>query len=217
LDDDLRRAAAELRREWRADLRPLLVAASTHPGEETLILDALQRLLPDFPNLLLVLVPRHPERFDSVAQLCAGRGLGMLRRSAGGAPGPEHPVLLGDTMGELLLLLSNARLALIGGSLVPHGGHNMLEAAAWGVPVITGPHVFNFAEISDLMVAAGAMERLQETDQLTAELARLLGDEQRLAGMGQAGLEVVQTNRGARHRLLELIDEQLAPIGTGRE
>ncbi len=216
LNDDLRQAAAALRQDWQADDRLVLVAASTHPGEEQLILDALQLLLTEFPDLLLVLVPRHPERFDSVAGYCAERGLATLRRSAGESPEREHQVLLGDTMGELLLLLSTARLALVGGSLVPHGGHNMLEAAAWGVPVITGPYVFNFSEISGLMVTEGAMECLQDSAQLATALRLLLGDGQRLDAMGRAGLEVVRANRGARHRLLGLIEEQRALGDTGR-
>ena len=113
-------------------------------------------------------------------------------------------------MGELLLLLSVGRVAVIGGSLVPHGGHNVLEAAAWGVPVVTGPYMFNFEEISGLLVEAGAMVRLQDPAELPACLQALLADPDRRREMGAAGQRVVADNRGARKRLLALVAENLA-------
>jgi 3-deoxy-D-manno-octulosonic-acid transferase len=210
LDASLRAAAAELRRELGADSRPVLVAASTHPGEDEQILEAFARIRAGADNCLLLLVPRHPERFDEVHALCRGQGWEVVRRSAGVGPGPGIDILLGDTTGELLLLLSVASVAVIGGSLVPHGGHNVLEAAAWGVPVVTGPYMFNFEEISGLLVAAGAMVRLQDPAGLPACLQALLADPRRCSEMGAAGQRVVADNRGARKRLLALVAENLA-------
>ncbi|GAB3284177.1 3-deoxy-D-manno-octulosonic acid transferase [Parahaliea aestuarii] len=211
LGESLRREAAKLRGDLACEQRPVLVAASTHPGEDEQILDAFSALREQYPALLLVLVPRHPERFDSVAALCEARGWRVLRRSAGRAPAPADDILLGDTMGELLLLLSAARVAIIGGSLIEHGGHNVLEAAAWGAPVVTGPWMFNFEEISRLLVAEGGMIRLEQPQQLAATLLQLLDDEPRCQRMGAAGLKVVSENGGARERLLHLVAEQLPP------
>lgn len=210
LNASLRAAAAGLRRELDADSRPVLVAASTHAGEDEQILEAFARLRQDADTALLVLVPRHPERFEEVYALCRGQGWNVVRRSTGDSPGPGVDVLLGDTMGELLLLLSVGQVAVIGGSLVPHGGHNVLEAAAWGVPVVTGPYMFNFEEISGLLVAAGAMIRLTDPAGLSACLQALLADAPRRRAMGAAGQRVVADNRGARKRLLALVAENLA-------
>uniref|UniRef100_UPI001866FC86 lipid IV(A) 3-deoxy-D-manno-octulosonic acid transferase n=1 Tax=Microbulbifer hainanensis TaxID=2735675 RepID=UPI001866FC86 len=152
--------AQALAHQWRGRgdaggrVRPVWLAASTHDGEEALVLDAFAQLRRDHPELaelLLVLVPRHPQRFDSVARLCRERGLNVLRRSDGGQPEPTHQVLLGDTMGELLQFYGACDVAFVGGSLVPVGGHNMIEPAAWGVPVICGPHLHNFATVAQLM------------------------------------------------------------------
>ena len=133
----------------------------------------------------------------------------MLRRSSGLSPGPSDDIVLGDTMGELLLLLSLATVAVIGGSLVEHGGHNVLEASAWGVPVVTGPHMFNFAEISELLTGAGAMTALEQPENLGRCLSELFANQQRREQMGAAGLQLVADNRGAKARLLALVDAQM--------
>jgi 3-deoxy-D-manno-octulosonic-acid transferase len=210
LDDDLRQRAAALRREYAADSRPVLVAASTHPGEDEQVLAAFATVRERFGDSLLVLVPRHPERFGEVHDLCLRGGWRVVRRSAGVAPPADTDIVLGDTMGELLLLLSAGSVAVIGGSLVERGGHNVLEAAAWGVPVVTGPHMFNFAEISELLTGAGAMVMVEDPAKLGACLVELLGDPQRRRQMGAAGQEVVAANRGARQRLLQLVADNLA-------
>jgi 3-deoxy-D-manno-octulosonic-acid transferase len=210
LDAALRREALALREALGCERRPVLVAASTHPGEEEQLLQAFAALRRDFDNCLLVLVPRHPERFDPVDRLCREAGWQVLRRSRDPLPSLSQDILLGDTMGELRLLLSAATIAVIGGSLVPHGGHNVLEASAWGVPVVTGPHMFNFEEISALLVAAGGMIRLADAGELSACLQSLLADGERRRTMGAAGQQVVADNRGARERLLALVAAQLA-------
>ncbi|MCL4106090.1 UNVERIFIED_CONTAM: hypothetical protein GTU68_058396 [Idotea baltica] len=209
LGADLRRQAAELRVAWGVDQRSVIVAASTHPGEDEQILHAYTEVKESIDNCLLVIVPRHPERFDAVFNLCLAGGWQVQRRSEGLELSPQDDILLGDSMGELLLLLSGASVAVIGGSLVNHGGHNVLEAAAWGVPVVTGPHMFNFAEISDLLTAAGAMERLERSDELRVCLKRLLADSKVRRDMGAAGQQVVADNRGAKKQLLTLIDDLL--------
>lgn len=211
LGEPLRAAAQALRVQLACDRRPVLVAASTHPGEDEQILSAFAVLKRDYPEALLVLVPRHPERFDRVAAQCRDAGWQVHRRTAGPEPAADVDVLLGDTMGELLLLLGAARIAIVGGSLVEHGGHNVLEAAAWGAPVVTGPWMFNFGEISRLLEDAGAMVRLNEPGQLGATLLQLLGDPERRQRMGEAGLRVVAENGGARERLLGLVAAMLPP------
>ena len=188
------------------------MVASTHPGEDEQALTALTAVRGQHGNALLVLVPRHPERFDAVYTLCEGAGFKVTRRSSGSDPGPDTDIYLGDTMGELLLLLGTADVAVVGGSLVEHGGHNVLEPAAWGVPVVTGPHMFNFAEISAKLVAAGAMVQLTRPTGLADCLADLLAQPAERERMGQAGLQVLAANRGAREELLAIV-AKLLPQG----
>ena len=213
LDAAMRARVASLRHDFAADTRPVLLAASTHRGEDEQILAAFARLRQVRDDCLLVLVPRHPERFDEVYALCAREGWQVLRRSAGIGPAPGDDVVLGDTMGELVLLLGVATVAVIGGSLVERGGHNALEAAAWGVPVVTGPYMYNFVEISALLTAAGAMIMLDDPQQLAPCLIALLGDSQRLREMGAAGQQVVADNRGAREQLMALVAKNLGNAG----
>jgi 3-deoxy-D-manno-octulosonic-acid transferase len=209
LDDDLRVRAAQLREQFGADARPVLVVASTHPGEDEQVLAAYARLRDAWGRLLLVLVPRHPERFDAVYGQCEQAGWRVVRRSSGIPPALEDDILLGDTMGELVMLLGTATVAVIGGSLVEHGGHNVLEAAAWGVPAVTGPHMFNFAEITELLTSAGGMIKLNDPAALGDCLLALLQDPERRRRMGEAGLQVVADNRGAKQRLLDLVAENV--------
>tara|TARA_R110002110_G_scaffold205066_7_gene417129 strand:+ start:267344 stop:268621 length:1278 start_codon:yes stop_codon:yes gene_type:complete len=209
LDQSLREQAAATGLRIGAPERPVLVAASTHEGEDEVILNAFAELRPGCPDCLLLLVPRHPERFDKVAQLVQEAGWRMVRRSQDQWPTAEDDVLLGDTMGELLALLGCATIAVVGGSFVERGGHNVLEPAAWGVPVVTGPHVFNFAQVSALLENAGAMMRLPGAQSLGACLVELLQDASRRASMGAAGQRVVAENCGARDKLLALVQKQL--------
>jgi 3-deoxy-D-manno-octulosonic-acid transferase len=206
LDDELRARAATLREEIG---RPVILASSTHPGEDEIILSAFRALRQQIPKALCLLVPRHPERFDSVYELCVADGWQVQRRSIGAAISPDADILLGDTMGELRLLSGVASVAVIGGSFIEHGGQNVLEAAAWGVPVVAGPHMFNFTEISALLLEAGAMEQLQEPAQLIDCLLRILQDDQLRQRMGSAGEQVVAENRGALARLQELVRSEV--------
>jgi len=203
--------AEQLDQNWDGDHRTVIVAASTHPGEDEQILAAYATVKEVVDLALLVLVPRHPERFDAVHRLCVEGGWSVLRRSCGESPEAATDIVLGDTMGELLLLLGIADIAVIGGSLVEHGGHNVLEPAAWAAPVVTGPHMFNFATISSLLVEAGAMIQLVDPSQLGETLVELALDPQRRATMGAAGKQVVKDNRGARDRLMALVEAALPP------
>lgn len=207
LDDELRARAGALREEIG---RPVILASSTHPGEDEIILSAFGAVREQIPNALCLLVPRHPERFDSVYELCVADGWQVQRRSISAAISPDADILLGDTMGELRLLSGVASVAVIGGSFIEHGGQNVLEAAAWGVPVVAGPHMFNFTEISALLLDAGAMEQLQQPAQLPGSLLRILQDAQLRQRMGSAGERVVAENRGALARLQEIVSRELA-------
>ena len=210
LSDELRRQATSLRHIFSDQGRPVVVAASTHAGEEALVLDAYREIRETLGDCLLVLVPRHPERFDGVAQLCQRDGWQVIQRSTGRNPGADDDILLGDTMGELLLLLGTATLAVIGGSMIPRGGHNPLEAVAWGVPVVVGPHMTNFADICQRLISAGAMVQLDGPAGLTPCLIELLGDPPRCQAMGAAGQQVLADNSGACALVMALVAEQLA-------
>ncbi|WP_089726081.1 lipid IV(A) 3-deoxy-D-manno-octulosonic acid transferase [Candidatus Thiosymbion oneisti] len=197
--------AEVLRRRWGIR-RPVWVAASTHEGEEEQVLRAHRKILDRLSGVLLVLVPRHPERFERIAALVERRGFALARRSADDPCGEQVSVFLGDTMGELPAFLAAGDAAFIGGSLVPTGGHNLLEAAAAGVPVAVGPHTFNFARITELMVREGAAIRVTDAHTLAQCMGEWLGDATTRAHVGEQGRRVVRANQGALQRLLDLID-----------
>jgi 3-deoxy-D-manno-octulosonic-acid transferase len=205
---DLQDRAEAMRRLWGTQ-RPVWVAASTHEGEEEQVLSAHKRILERIPEALLVLVPRHPERFDRVAALAQRQGLTPVRRSARAACPPNRSVFLGDTMGELPVFLAAADAAFVGGSLVPVGGHNLLEAAAVGVPVATGPHTFNFAAIVELLTAEGAAAVVTSPESLAELMIRWLSDAAMRASIGERGRRAVERNRGALGRLIEIVESRL--------
>ncbi len=202
--------AEATRRLWGSD-RPVWVAGSTHEGEEEPLLAAHRRIREALPQALLVLVPRHPERFDRVAALAARQGMPAVRRSSGVVCGPKEAVFLGDTMGELPVLIAAADAAFIGGSLVPVGGHNLLEAAAVGVPVAIGPHAFNFAAITRLLVEEDAAVQVADAEALIPVMIDWLSDAATRARIGEQGRQVVARNRGALERLLALVEAWLPP------
>lgn len=202
VDPDLKPRAQALRASWGAAQRPVWIAASTHAGEDESILAAHRQLLAERPDCLLILVPRHPERFDAVHALCQREGFATVRRSSAVPVSEGTQVLLGDTMGELLFLYALADVAFVGGSLVPNGGHNLLEPAALGLPVLAGPHLFNFLEIAAQLREAGALAEVADAQRLVDNLCALLDSEPRRQRMGQAGLAVLAANQGALGRLL---------------
>jgi 3-deoxy-D-manno-octulosonic-acid transferase len=198
-----------LREQWGRD-RPVWIAASTHAGEERHVLDAFDRLRSSLPALLLVLVPRHPERFKAVARLCQRRGLNVaLRSRARGELAAGCDVLIGDTMGELQRLYAAADVAFIGGSLVPHGGQNLLEACAVHVPPIFGPHMFHFEEISAMALERGAARQVHDSSGLAAAVALYFEQPELRRAAGRAAHTLVTDNRGALRRTLDLIAESL--------
>ncbi|MEK7207294.1 MAG: lipid IV(A) 3-deoxy-D-manno-octulosonic acid transferase, partial [Pseudomonadota bacterium] len=205
----LREAAEVLRRAWGQD-RPVWLAASTHEGEEEMVLAAQTELRkqPRCANLVLVLVPRHPERFAPVAKLCRKSGFTTALRSENrGAIDAAVEVLVGDTMGELQLFFGAADVAFIGGSLVPTGGHNLLEAAAMGKPAIFGPHMFNFQEISQMALERGAAVQIPSGAQLAPAAGDFLGNANRRDRAGEAGRKMVEENRGALAANIRLIEQ----------
>lgn len=207
---DLPPAGERLRSIW-GPRRPVWVAASTHAGEETAVLAAhrvVQRLCPE---ALLVLVPRHPERFDAVARLLTEQRFQMVRRSQGGAVAPGTEVLLGDTMGELMLFFAAADCAFIGGSLVPTGGHNPLEALAVGRPAIFGPHMFNFREIAHWALTAQAACAVADAGALAAAVRLYLTDPGARRRAGDQGLALVRAQAGALARTVALAEDLFTP------
>ncbi len=202
VDAQLQVRASQLRDTWGARQRPVWIAASTHAGEDEIILAAHRQLLASFPQALLILVPRHPERFASVFELCKREGFASVRRSLDEAVTAQTQVLLGDTLGELLFLYALADLAFVGGSLVENGGHNLLEPAALGKPLLSGPHLFNFLEIAAQLRSAGDLLQVQDAAELQEQLQRLFAEPQQAAQMAMAGLAVLRANQGALARLL---------------
>jgi 3-deoxy-D-manno-octulosonic-acid transferase len=192
------------------DQRPVWIAGSTHAGEEEQLLDAHAALLAERPDVLLLLVPRHKDRFAAVAELLARRGVRFARRSAGSAPDDGCQVLLVDTLGELAELYASADVAFVGGSLVPAGGHNLLEPAALGLPVLTGPHYFSTREIAQQLLEQGAALQVADARELAAVLRRLLHDPKERQHIGALARQIVESNRGSVARLLALIEPQLA-------
>jgi 3-deoxy-D-manno-octulosonic-acid transferase len=186
------------------------VAGSTHAGEEEQVLAAHALLQAHRPDSLLLLVPRHRDRFAAVADLLARRGVKFARRSGMTRPLPiDTQVLLVDTIGELAALYASADVAFVGGSLVPIGGHNLLEPAALGLPVLTGPSHFNSKEIALLLLRRGAALEVANPQELAAALQRLLEEPAERRRMGNIGKDIVESNRGSVDRLLTLIEPSL--------
>ena len=198
----------KLGQSWREAIgqRQVWLAASTREGEESLVLDAWAKVAR--PDALLVVVPRHPQRFDEVAELLAKRGLPFARRSEG-LPTAETQVWLGDSMGEMVAYYSLADLAFIGGSLLPLGGQNLIEAAACGCPVVVGPHTFNFLQATRDAIEAGATFQVADADELAAAVHRLFSAKTELAAMRTATADFAGAHRGAAERLLSLIADWL--------
>ncbi len=209
LPDDLLERGRQFRQDVLGTHRAVWIAASTHAGEEEQVLDAFARLRARWPELLLLLVPRHPERFDGVAALYQQRGFSVVRRSEQRICTPEAAVFLGDSMGELLLFYAATDLAFVGGSLVPTGGHNVLEPALLGLPVLFGPHMFNFTEAGERLLEAKAAWQVTNAAELAAMVDRLLTDPALGQNAGQLGRSVVERHRGALAALMGHIEALL--------
>ncbi|AFU99414.1 lipid IV(A) 3-deoxy-D-manno-octulosonic acid transferase [Simiduia agarivorans] len=208
LPEALRAQAQALHQAWVPADGKLWLAASTHEGEDAICLAAHRLASGQIPGLRLLLVPRHPERFGKVTSLAAEQGFRTVRRSEYG--GGDFEVMVGDTMGELLAFYGACDFAFVGGSLVPRGGHNMIEPAAWARPVISGPHLFNFSEVARLLEQAQALTLAENSEQLAEVLVSWCEQPALAMQKGQAALQVADANRGALDRLLAEIKRLLA-------
>ncbi len=207
-------AQLQLGEEFRALVgeRPVILAASTRDGEEALILDAFANV--DRTDALLLIVPRHPQRFDEVHKLIEAKGLTLQRRSDNTAISAHTQVWLGDSMGEMFAYYRVAQVALIGGSWLPLGGQNLIEACAVGTPVVVGPHTFNFELVAEQAIQAGAAQRCPNVSAAMTLAMQLVGQAQRAEAMRDAGMKFSASHRGATERSLEII-RQLLPASQG--
>ncbi|MEA1082536.1 lipid IV(A) 3-deoxy-D-manno-octulosonic acid transferase [Marinobacter qingdaonensis] len=206
IPDAVRQASVAFRESLGG--RFVWIAGSTHEGEDVQLLDAHRQILARYPQALLIIVPRHPERFESVADKVLKAGLTLARRSAGEAADAAN-VYLGDTMGELMMLYGASDVAFVGGSLIERGGHNPLEPAVWGIPVFSGPHVFNFETIYQRLVDDSGVKLVGNADELAADVSRLIGDDGERRAIGDRALAVVNKNRGALERVVDGIIDRL--------
>jgi len=201
--------ARALRRLWGE--RPVFLAASTREGEEELLLDAFSHKA--IGGLLTVIVPRHPQRFDEVAALLGRRGLAFVRRSADAPVPPDCSFALGDTMGEMFAYYGAADVAWVGGSLLPYGAQNLIEACAMGTPVIIGPSTYNFAQATALAIEAGAAVQAVDADSVIAQVARLVADSAARRRMGEAGSAFTVAHQGATARTMRIVERVVGARG----
>lgn len=206
--DKIQQAKA-LRTLWQRQESPIWVAGSVHPGEFEAVLQAHQLLLAAKPNALLIIVPRHPEQFNAAASKISDAGFNLCRRSLGEPVSENTQVLLGDTMGELLTFYGAADQAFVGGTLIDNGGHNPLEPAAIGLPTFVGPQHWDFAEITGLLKEAGALQVINTADELASGMIAMFNNEDDYRFAKQAGLSVVEANRGAQRQQFELASSLL--------
>lgn len=209
LPEDIEMQAKTLREKWAATHRPTFIAASTHEGEEIILLQAFAQIRQKIPNTLLIIVPRHPARFEKVSKLCLSEGYRIASRSKNEIPTAETDIIIGDTMGELCLIYAATDIAFVGGSLVPVGGHNLIEPASLGLPVLTGPYLHNFTEISKKLKTAGAAQIVHDAKSISNAVIALFSAKELRERMGRCAKEVVIENRGALAKHVNWISEQL--------
>lgn len=192
--------------------RPIWMAASTHDGEEQIVLAAHRALLAKHPDLLLLLVPRHPERFNAVRELLQRQAFNVVNRTQKIPCDASTEVFLVDTMGEVPLFYASSDIAFVGGSLVPIGGHNLLEPAVQGLPIISGPHLFNAQDVADKMIELGACRIVSDSDELAGVVAGFIDDPAAAERAGRNGLMALEQNRGSLERLLVLLEPLLSRV-----
>jgi 3-deoxy-D-manno-octulosonic-acid transferase len=215
LPEDILRRGAEFRARFGAS-RAIWVAGSTREGEEAELLAAFAAMDAD-PAALLVIVPRHPQRFDEVAAAALGRGFATARRSEDGDVASDVRVVVGDSMGEMLAYYAAADVAIMGGSLLPYGSQNLIEPCALGRPVIVGPHTYNFEEAAEGAIHAGAALRVRDAREALAAAAELSRDTARRERMGESARAFVAAHRGAVDRLMAWLDATVSEKGSGGE
>jgi len=189
--------------------RPVIAAASTHPGEEIAVVDAHRRLKHSFPGLLTIIVPRHPERGPSIGGMARGQGLAFAQRSAGQLPDRATEIYVADTLGELGLVYRIAPIVFIGGSLVEHGGQNPVEAAKLGAAILHGPHVWNFREVYAVLDEAGGAEMVSDSGKLTLRIGTWLKDTEVRSKVAQMGTRAMEPLTGALERTVAALDPYL--------
>ena len=204
-------ASTAVRADWPQT--PVWMAASTHPEEEPMVLDAHRRLLREFPQTLLLWAPRHVERFEPVARTVQNAGLALRRRSRHALPDVDTRVFLIDTHGELAGFMPSSDLVFVGGSLQAIGGHNVLEPAGFGLPVLVGPHTAHFSDSVAALQAAGGLLQVPDAEALSVQVAALLRDPVRRAAMGRANADCVAASRGALEKTKALVAQRLAGGG----
>lgn len=204
LEDGIEQRGAEFRSRTFGD-RPVWVAASTHDGEEQLVLDAHRSLLKTHPELILLLVPRHPERFAQVGELILKNGFSHVTRTAGRPCASSDQVFLGDTMGEMMMFYAASDIAFVAGSLVPIGGHNLLEPSALGRPIVFGPHYFNAPDVAEMFIAQSACRIVKDSHELSGTVSELLTDRALAKELGDKARTIVMSNRGSLVQLLDVV------------
>jgi 3-deoxy-D-manno-octulosonic-acid transferase len=207
-DLELPQSEVDAGRDFRrraAPARPVWIAGSTHEGEEDAVLAAQAIVRARHPSALLILVPRHPQRFDAVRSLLRKRGHAYAQRSSGELPVDAQDVFLVDTLGELQMFYAAADVAFVAGSLVPIGGHNLLEPAALGMPILSGPHTHNAQDIAELLAQAGVLRIVRSREELGQRVADYFDDPERARQDGARGQEVINQSRGAVAQLVEMV------------
>lgn len=217
LSEDHAERVAELKAAWRIGSRPVWIAGSTHPGEETVVLEAHRRIRQRFPDALLILVPRHPARRDEVGTGIEAAGFDMTRMSDG-TEFEDRAVILADTMGQLLYLYGLSQVAFLGGSLTSVGGHNPIEAAVCGQPLLMGPETFNFPDVVATFADANCLTLIGDAGSLADAVCGYFTDPARRRRDGNRAAEVVSDNTGATRRLLELLSSEIRAVsGSGAD
>jgi len=202
---------SEQAQQWRSEwgVRPVWIAASTHPDEEAVVVAAHKRIREQYPDALLLWAPRHPERFESVMELVNEQQWRVTDRVAHRQPGKESDVFIINTLGELLAFYACADVAFVGGSFQAIGGHNLLEPASLAIPSVVGPHTFNFVDITQLLLEVGAVRQLESPEELPEAILRFINDKKLARQCGEAGRKRIERERGALDRTLKLIEQYL--------
>lgn len=208
INQDLSEKILFLKNNW-VQKRQIWIASSTHSGEEILLLQAHKQLLKVFPNLLMILVPRHPERCVDVQNITKKIGLSYIMKSSNVIPTQAVQVVINDTIGELMLLYGIANIAFVGGSLVKHGGHNPLEPALYAIPILMGPHTFNFSDICIKLHVSGGLIIVTSISSIVRVISMLLQDTKICLEYGDRAIKVLKDNQGALQRLLSLLEKMI--------
>ncbi len=211
--EEMHSISSSIRDSWsEGEQRPTLIAASTHETEEEFVLDAFLEILEEAEDALLIIVPRHPERFETVFEYIQNRDLSVARRSQKDDVTPETKVLLGDTMGELNFLYSVSDVAFVGGSLVDHGGQNLLEPASLGLPLSSGKSLRNFQEIADELQEDKALFLIEQQKELSDFFIEMISKPRKRARIGKASAKVFEKNRGVLIEINKFLNKPLSKL-----